>query len=69
MGSCISGGGGNVIDDIWYFGKGDEGDNILKCYILDLFTLSINIHKTIQWFHVFLPFLAENYESYLIYVI
>ena len=25
-------------------GKGDEGDNILKCYTFDLFTLIINIH-------------------------
>ena len=43
MGSYISGGGGNVIHDFWYFVKGDEGDQILKCYIFDLFTLSINI--------------------------
>ena len=44
MGTCISGGGGNVIHDFWYLGKGDEGDKILKCYTFDLFTLSINIH-------------------------
>ena len=31
---------------IW--GRGDEGDRILKCYSFDLFTLSINIHYTIQ---------------------
>ena len=27
-----------------YLVKGDEGDEILICYIFDLFTLSINIH-------------------------
>ena len=26
------------------WGRGDEGDKILKCYTFDLFTLSINIH-------------------------
>ena len=26
------------------WGRGDEGDNISKCYTFDLFTLSINIH-------------------------
>ena len=26
------------------WGRGDEGDKILKCYSIDLFTLSINIH-------------------------
>ena len=56
MGSCISGGGGNVIHDFWFFGKGDEGDKILKCYTF--FTLSINIHLTIQWFHVFSSILS-----------
>ena len=47
------GGGGNVTLSFWYLGKGDEGDKILKCYTLDLFTLSINVLSTIQWFHVF----------------
>ena len=44
MGSCISVGGGNVIHDFWYLGKGGggEGDKILKCYnTFDLFALSI----------------------------
>ena len=45
MGTCISGGGGNVIHDFWYLGRGDEGDKILTCYTFDLFTLSVNIHK------------------------
>ena len=45
MESCISGGGGgNVIHYLWYFGKGVEGDKILKCFAFELFTLSINIH-------------------------
>ena len=35
MGSCISGGGGNVIHDFWYLGKGGEGD---KKYIFSLLT-------------------------------
>ena len=26
------------------WGKGDEGNKILKCYTFDLFTLSINIY-------------------------
>ena len=26
------------------WGKGNEGDKILKCYTFDLFTLSIDIH-------------------------
>ena len=43
MGSSISG-GGDVIHDCWYLGKGGEGDKILKCYTFDLFTLIINIH-------------------------
>ena len=43
-GPVSRGGGGNVIHDFWNLGKGDEGDNILKCYTFDLFTLSINIH-------------------------
>ena len=30
------------------WGRGDEGDKILKCYTFELFTLSINIHETIQ---------------------
>ena len=56
MGSCISrGGGGGTMSyttfGIW--GKGDEGEKILKCYTFDLFMLSINIHETVQWFHVF----------------
>ena len=38
MGSCISGGGGMS------YTTGAEGDKILKCYIFDLFTLSISIH-------------------------
>ena len=37
-------GGGDVIHDFWYLGRGDEGDKILNCYTFDLFTLSINIH-------------------------
>ena len=72
MGSCISGGGGggNAIHDFSYLGKGGEGDKILKCYTFDSFTLSINIHCNYNTLIpcVFLPFLAENYESYLIYV-
>ena len=52
MESCISR-GDNVMNDFWYLGKGDEGDTILKCYAFDLFTLNINIHLTIQWFHLF----------------
>ena len=27
------------------WGKGDEGDKILKCYTFDLFTLGINIQR------------------------
>ena len=34
-------------------GTGDEGDKISKCSTFDLFTLSINIHQTIQLFYVF----------------
>ena len=26
------------------WGRGDEGDKMLKCYTFDLFTLSVNIH-------------------------
>ena len=40
----VSWGGGNVINDFWYFGNGDEGDTNLKCYNFDKFTLSININ-------------------------
>ena len=39
------GGGGTMYYTtfrIW--GRGDEGDKILKCYTFDLFPLSINIH-------------------------
>ena len=30
--SYHGGGGGDVIHDFWYLGKGDEGDKKLKCY-------------------------------------
>ena len=40
----LGGGGGNVIHEFWYLGKGDEGDKILKCYTFDVFMLIINIH-------------------------
>ena len=44
MGSCISGGTMSYTTfGTWGRGKG-EGDQILKCYTFDLFTLSINIH-------------------------
>ena len=48
-------GGGNVIHDLWNLGKGEGNDGDTKYIFLtfDLFTLSINIHLTIQWFHVF----------------
>ena len=26
------------------WGRGDEGDKILKCYTFDLFTFNLNIH-------------------------
>ena len=39
------GGGGECHTQLLVLGEvGDEGDKILKCYIFDLFTLSINIH-------------------------
>ena len=35
MRSCISGGGGgNVLHDFWYLGKGDEGDTKLNVLLL-----------------------------------
>ena len=43
-GDLYLGGGGNVIHDFWYLGRGNEGDKILTCYTFDLFTLSVNIH-------------------------
>ena len=43
MGTCITG-GGMLYTTFGTLGRGDEGDKILKCYALDLFTLSINIH-------------------------
>ena len=44
MGSCISGGGVNVIHDFWYLEK--EGMKVTRniFFTFDLFTLSINIH-------------------------
>ena len=42
----MSGGvGGRVMSYTTFgtWGRGDEGDKILKCYTVDLFTLSINI--------------------------
>ena len=44
-GISYHGGGGTMsytTFDIW--GRGDEGDKVLKSYTFDLFTLSINIH-------------------------
>ena len=66
MGFCISGGGG-VIHDFWYLGKGCEGDKILKCYTFDVFALGIHYNKIVIPC-VFLSFSVENNESYLIYV-
>ena len=37
-------GGNDVVHDFCTWGTGDEGDTVLKCYSLELFTLSINIH-------------------------
>ena len=72
MGSCISGWGeGNVIHDFWYLGKGDECETKLLLsffFTFDLFTIGINIHLNNSDSMFFLPFLAENYESYFIYV-
>ena len=38
------GGGAMSYATFGIWGRGDEGDKILKCYTFDLFTLSINIH-------------------------
>ena len=41
----LGGGGDNAIRDFFCtWGRGDEGNKILKCYTFDLFTLGINIH-------------------------
>ena len=69
MGSCISGGGLSSYTTFGTWGRGDEGN---KKYIY-IFLLLIyaqyqdSLNNTVIPY-VFLPFLAENYESYLIYV-
>ena len=71
MGSCISGrGGGNVIHDFWYLGKEGEGEKIFfKNVILLTYVRSVLLFiKQYSDSMCFSPFLAENYESYLIYV-
>ena len=44
-------GGNNVKHDFLLLGKGDEYDTNYY-FTFDLFTLRINIHKTMQLFHV-----------------
>ena len=63
MGSCISGGGGNVIHDFCTWRTGDGGGKILKCSTFDLL-IFIKQYSDSMCFQ----FLDENYESYLIYV-
>ena len=43
-GISYHGGGAMSYTTFGTWGRGDEGDKILKCYTFDLFTLSINIH-------------------------
>ena len=71
MGSCISGEGTMSYTTFGTWGMGDEGDKISKCYTFDLFTLIIlkySLNNTVIPCGFFFSFLAENYESYLIYV-
>ena len=59
MVTCISGGGGNVIHDFRYLGKGGgKGETISKYFTLDLFTFSDNIYYTRLRFHVFSSILS-----------
>ena len=72
MGSCISGGGGNinVIHDFWFLGKGDEGYTKLLLFLLLTYLCSVFIFiKQYSDSLCFVPFLAENYESYALLVI
>ena len=40
----LGGGGGNVIHELWYLGKGGGSDTQSKCFTFELFTLSVNIY-------------------------
>ena len=42
----VGGGGGGAMSYTTFgtWGRGNEGDKILKCHTFDLFTVSINIH-------------------------
>ena len=65
MGSC---GGTMSYTTFGTWGKGVEADTKIFCLIFYLFTLSINNHKPYSNSMCFSSILAENYESYLIYV-
>ena len=64
-------GGNNVIHDFWYLGEGEmkmtRYQNVIVYTLTYLRSVLISNNNTVIPC-VFLPFLAENYESYLIYV-
>ena len=69
MGSGISG-GGNVKQDFWYFGKGrwKWHEIIIFFYFWLIYAQYWYLLNNRVIPCVFLPFFAEDYESYVIYV-